>query len=70
MKLNKTMFVLLMIISILLIVYGFKSMEVARNTAVPTVGGEFFLLALPLLLIKWRVWTAEQEEEQNERNEQ
>lgn len=69
MKLNKIMFVLLMIISILLIIYGFKSMEMARNTAVPTVGGEFFLLALPLLLIKWRTWTVEQEEEKSERNE-
>lgn len=65
MKLSKIMFVLLVITSILLIVYGFKSMEMARNTAVPTVGGEFFLLALPLLLIKWRTWTVEQEKQQD-----
>lgn len=69
MKLSRTAFVLLMIISILLIVYCFKSTEIARGYSVPTVGGEFFLLALPLLLTKWRAWTVEQEE-QSESNEQ
>ena len=70
MKLSRTAFVLLMIISILLIVYCFKSTEISRNCSVETVGGEFFLLALPLLVIKWRTWTVEQEEEESESNEQ
>lgn len=58
MKLNVFWFVFLFILSIMLIPLFFQVADLERGYN--ATGGEVFMIALPYLVLKWRVWTVEQ----------
>ena len=60
-KLNNFTFGVTITLSILLCCKCFQYAAGERPTQ-NIIGGEVFTLALPLLIIKWKMWTAEQEQ--------
>jgi hypothetical protein len=65
MKLNVFWFVFLFILSIMLIPLIFQVADLERGYN--ATGGEVFTIALPYLVLKWRIWTVEQIEKEKMR---
>lgn len=64
-RLNDFWFGVLLSISILLTCYCFVIAKEQRESI--KVGGEVFMIALPLLIVKWKMHTAEQEKIKKEK---
>lgn len=57
-KLNNFWFGFLLALSISVSVFLFILADNLRE--IPATGGEVFTIALPFLILKWRMWTIEQ----------
>lgn len=65
MKLSEFWFGFLLAVSVIAIGFAFVVAHAERGS--DALGGEVFLLALPLILTKWRAWSAEQERKRRRR---
>ena len=65
-KLNNFTFGVTITLSILLCCKCFQYAAGERPTQ-NIIGGEVFTLALPLLIIKWKMWTVEQEKKKQQK---
>lgn len=59
MKINEFWFNILMVVAIAVCCGCFKYTAITRTT--DSIGSEVFVIALPLLIMKWRSWTVELE---------
>ena len=62
MKINKFWFGFLLAVSIMAIPMAFVYADAARGYN--SIGGEVFMIALPYLIFKWRLWSIEQRQKE------
>jgi hypothetical protein len=65
-KLNNFWFGFLLALSISVSVFSFILADELRE--IPATGGEVFTIALPFLILKWRMWTIEQGKKKRQKN--
>lgn len=65
-KLNDFGFGVLVTVSIFICCLCFSFATSDRNADI-AIGGEIFTIALPLLIIRWKMWTVEQEKKQQQK---
>jgi hypothetical protein len=58
-RLNNFWFGVLLVLSVLIVIWAFDYARDVRGYG--AIGGEVFTIALPLLIVRWKLWTVEQE---------